>query len=330
MPGKGFIGCLAAALVLTSGAAAQTTEADELYRQIVELSAAGDFPPPSGPVTIDPAAHPNAQSETWLIVAHLTTPDGDPIAVQASLSRLGLRARPTSALDVTALYRGHIISLPDKGTALAEERVSRGLGAAGTDAEAVWIDDWTLDATTPGTLILTSGKALSLTLGMAAAENPLKADDPELPFRGYSLPAIPVTATLDGQPLAGTAWFDHLWGDVPLPGGPLAYDRLILHLDDGSAVSLLRSRRRDGQGIATLDGTLIDPAGRTVALSDETVEMSETRLAGAGLNLTLESEATGEAAFAFPLTTFLLTVTGTRNGTQVTGIGSLQVSGAPE
>jgi predicted secreted hydrolase len=38
--------------------------------------------------------------------------------------------------------------------------------------------------------------------------------------------------------LTGTAWLDRLWGDVPLPGGPVLRDRLVLHLSDGTDLSL--------------------------------------------------------------------------------------------
>lgn len=329
MTGTGFIGWVAAALALTGPAAAQTPDAQALYRQILELSEPDAFAAPAGPVTVDHAAHPDAQSETWLIVAHLSDGNGAPVTLHANLSRLGLRGKAASDLDVTTLWRGHLIVLPTDADPLAEERVSRGLGAAGADPKAVWIDDWTLDTTSPANLSLTTD-ALSLTLDTAASADPLLADDPELPFRGYTLPSVPVTATLDGQTLTGTAWIDHLWGDVPVPGGPLAYDRLILHLDDGSAVSLLRTRRQDGQGIATLDGTLTDPSGRTVSLSDATVDLTEDQLAGAGLDLTLDTSRTATAPFAFPLTTRMLTAAGTRNGTPVNGLGSLQLSGTPE
>lgn len=328
MTAAGFIGFIAAALVLTGPARAQTPDAEALYRQILALSADGEFPASSGPVTIDPVAHPDARSETWGITAHLKSAAGAPLTLQASFARLGLRAGDAADLDISALWRGHVILLPEEGEVRAEERISRGLGAAGWDAEAVWIDDFSLDVSTADTLALRAG-GLSLTLDTGTKTNALKAEDPEVPFRGYGLPAVPATAVVDGETFVGTAWLDHLWGDVPLPGGPLAYDRLILHLDDGSAVSLIRTRRRDGQGIATLDGSLIDASGAT-ALSDATVELSDTRLAGAGLDLTLDPAAMATPPFAVPFTTTALTATGTRNGAPVSGLGSLQVSGGSE
>ena len=30
----------------------------------------------------------------------------------------------------------------------------------------------------------------------------------------------------DRRPVSGLAWLDHAWGDVPLPLGPIAFDRL--------------------------------------------------------------------------------------------------------
>ena len=80
-----------------------------------------------------------------------------------------------------------------------------------------------------------------------------------------------VLTTADGAAaISGVAWFEHLWGDLPFPGGPTATDRLVLHVDDGSELSIARTRRRDGTGTPTLDGFVVHPDGEIEQVSEET------------------------------------------------------------
>jgi predicted secreted hydrolase len=333
MAGKRFIGCLAAALVLSGSVDAQSADLTNLYEEFFALGAASEFTRPAGPVEVLHTAHPEARSELWLIAAHLRTPEGDPVSVHFSLSRLGVRAEVGTAFDLRSFYRGHVIVTSAHHMPKAEERFSRGLGAAGEDAGSVWIDDWSLEADTEDFLSLhlsAEGSPISVALEIRPDEGQLVAETDDAPLLGYSLPGVPISVEHDRQLLTGFGWFDHFWGDVPLPGGPVTYDRLIVHLDDGSALSLVRAQRRDGQGLSTLDGAFVDTSGAMVALSDENVELTETRLAGGGLDLELEPMERQAASFVVPAVTTLLRVTGTRNGSPVTGIGTMQDSDGAE
>lgn len=333
MAGKRFIGCLAAALVLNGTVEAQTSDPALLYEELLAIGAENGFARPSGPVDIVHTAHPEARSETWLIAANLRSPAGEPVSVHVSLSRLGVRPEVETAFDLRALYRGHVIVTSEDADHMAEERFSRGLGAAGEDAGSVWIDDWSLKSDGMDSLSLglsVEGSPISVALEIRPDEGRVLAETDGAPFVGYSLPGVPIAVELEGQTLTGFAWFDHFWGDVPLPGGPVTYDRLIVHLDDGSALSLVRTRRQDGQGVSTLDGALFDTSGALVELSDDNVELSQSRLAGAGLVLELEPLGMQAASFVVPAVTTLLRVTGTRNGSSVAGIGTMQVSDGAE
>ena len=333
MAGKRFIGCLAAALVLSGSVDAQTPDPALLYEELLALGAENGFRPPSAPVDIEHGAHPEARSETWLIAANLRSPAGELFSMHVSLSRLGVRPEAETSLDLRALYRGHVIVTSADAAPMAEERFSRGLGAAGEDAGSIWIDDWSLKAESAGSLALglsVEGSPISVALEVRPDEGQVLAQADGAPFVGYSLPGVPIAVELEGQTLTGFAWFDHFWGDVPLPGGPVTYDRLIVHLDDGSALSVVRTRRQDGQGISTLDGALFDTSGALVELSDDNVELSQARLAGAGLVLELEPLRVQAAPFIVPAVTTLLRVTGTRNGSSVAGIATMQVSDGAE
>lgn len=329
------IGAVLAFLVAATSAMPQTQDLSTLYEALLTQSRAADFTPLSGPTIVAHTAHPEARSETWTITAHLEDPEGDPIDLQVTLARLGLRSETDHPLDVTALYRGHLL-MSDGARPLAEERLSRGLGAAGEDGLFTWIDDWSLGVNALDDVFLTlptGGREISLLLRTRPAV-PQRING-DTPIRGYSLASLPAEAEIDGETFTGIAWFDHLWGDVPLPGGPLTYDRLVVHLDDGSAVSLLRTRRRDGQGIATLDGARIDGAGQATAFTDEVAEMALAAdkrlttwsLTGVGLNLSLATPADlHRPDFTLPFQTASFPVTGTADGKPVTGRATLQLS----
>ncbi|MBT8424061.1 MAG: hypothetical protein KJO67_03730, partial [Silicimonas sp.] len=147
-----------------AGPASAQDARESLYEQLVSLGNEADFPPLDGAWELtlpgDHGAHPGARSESWSVVAHLTGADVAPVSLQFSLARLGLRADASAnPLQPTALFRGHVI-LTGPTVDLAEERLSRGLGAAGHDAalSQVWLDQWTLDH---------SGGALTLALDTA-------------------------------------------------------------------------------------------------------------------------------------------------------------------
>lgn len=330
-------------------ATAQST----FYDDIIATSRQDDFPPLSGAWALtlpqDHLAHPDAWTETWAVAASLQTPDGSPLALQVSFSRLGLKAKPDGAFDPTAFFRADaILSRPGDQAILAAERFSRGLGAAGHDQTSIWTDNWSLTLSDPQSFTLDlplNDTPISLTLSLNAP----RQQDPDgaTPIRGYSSPRAAVTGQIGDQPVTGTAWFDHFWGEVPLPGGPLAYDRLILHLDDGSALTLLRSRRRDGAGIAALDGALIGPDRQGTSLDDQALDLTPTanwssedgagrypvawRLAGAGLILDIAPFRDDQRApFLAPIWSGGVTVTGTKDGQPVTGTGILQLSGYEE
>jgi hypothetical protein len=105
--------------------------------------------------------------------------------------------------------------------------------------------------------------------------------------RGFAVTRLSAAGTLASGDralqLTGTAWLDRVWGDVPLPGGPLARDRLVLHLSDGTDLSLLRTRRSDGRGIATLDGILVARDGTVRMLDDGAVDLVPVSESGEGL-----------------------------------------------
>jgi predicted secreted hydrolase len=95
----------------------------------------------------------------------------------------------------------------------------------------------------------------------------------------YSRTAMTVTGTLalDGQPLtvAGSAWFDHQWGDFISVGGG-GWDWFAVNLDDGTDLTLSLVRDADGS-YPLIYGTIVASDGSVRHLDRDafTVEVTD-------------------------------------------------------
>ena len=305
----------------------------------------------------DHGAHPEARSEVWQLSAHLRDGDGQPVGVQFLLFRIGLTGpdapAPASDWEARDLYRGHVVLVTPAGAAThAQERFGRGMaGLAGHDAQMgeLRLDSWALafpaDDGAPWRLTTGAGD-LRVDLTLVAEKAPLAVDADAAPFRGYAFSRMRAEGTLAtaAGPVAvsGTAWFEHLWGDLPIPGGtPVTSDRLQVQLDDGSELSVVRSRRRDGSGTPTVEALLIDPEGTARGFGDDVAQADPTRLwqgAQAGwpvdwrlqledldLEITPVTDAQ-EHAFMVPVWSGLVRAQGRRGDRTVSGLGTLQVT----
>jgi predicted secreted hydrolase len=347
------------------GPAEPRQQAAAMLRGLIDESAEADFGRPPGDRELsfpaDHGGHPGARAETWTLAAHLEDGAGRAVGVQLSLARFGVRAAgaaPDAApWALSALHRGHAVLVrADDDGARAEERLSRGAAGASGHAgapPAVWLDDWSIAFGSgpggDGITVSASPGGTPVRLTLRPVKGVLRSNgDGGAPFRGYAMPRLAVEGAIgagDGRrTVAGTAWLDHLWGELPLPGGPVAYDRLVLHLDDGSDLSLVRSRRRDGRGGASAEGVLVTPDGtrRTLPPEDLSVEARahwtppdgggtyplEWRVRGHGLDLRVAPVVEDQLHhFTEPLWSGLVTVEGSRDGAPVSGAGTLQLTG---
>lgn len=307
----------------------------------------------------DHAAHPDARTEIWQMSAHLSREGGEPVGLQFLLLRLGLAGPdapvPNSTWEARDIYRAHVILVDGNGKpAVAEERFGRGMaGLAGYDMDLneLRFDNWSVEFP-PGPdqdrwrLRASAGDAL-IDLLLSPGKAPLPVDADAAPFRGYAFSQLKAEGrimTQDGEDaISGVAWFDHLWGDLPIPGGsPVASDRLQLHLDDGSEVSVVRSRRIDGTGAPTLDVLLIDAEGAAVAVGDDASNVELTRhwkgieadwpvdwrLQLGDLELVISPVTDAqEHSFMTRLWSGLVRAEGHRSNQPVSGLGTLQLTG---
>lgn len=306
----------------------------------------------------DHGRHAEAPTEVWQLSAHLEDAEGNPVGVQFLIFRVALAGpkapAPASSLEARELYRGHVVLVgPDGDAAVAQERFGRGLeGLAGFDAAIgeLRLDAWALEFPTPANpdrWRLTTGPGdLRLDLTLTLDKDPIAVDGDATPFRGYAfsrLRAEGSVATEAGpRSVSGVAWYEHLWGDLPIPGGsPVASDRLQVQLDDGSELSLVRSRRIDGVGIPTVDAVVIDAQGTATAFDEAATELEalrswqgaaaawpvdwRLRLGDLQLDITPVIDAQ-EHAFMLSVWSGLVRAEGQRGDRPVSGVGTLQLS----
>ncbi|SFU93930.1 lipocalin-like domain-containing protein [Halomonas korlensis] len=324
--------------------------------------AAEEFDRLAGPwelaLPADHGVHSEASTELWQVSAHLTDEDGLPVGVQFLLFRIGLAGPdappPTSSWEARELYRGHVVLIEAAGsTVVAQERFARGMaGLAGYEANLgeLRLDTWSLEfpvQAVPGQWTLNTGPGdIRVELNLMPEKEPLRVDGNAFPFRGYAFSRLRAEGTLETQSgqrsVSGTAWFEHLWGELPIPGGsPVASDRLQVQLNDGSELSVVRSRRLDGAGTPTVEALLIDAEGTVVAFDDAAqLELArrwqgaeaawpvdwELRLGDLQLSITPVMDAQ-EHDFMVSVWSGLVQAQGQHGDRPVSGLGTLQLTG---
>ncbi|MCG6657783.1 hypothetical protein HOP52_08450 [Halomonas campisalis] len=307
----------------------------------------------------DHGVHSEARTELWQVSAHLADDDGQPVGVQFMLFRIGLAGPdappPTSSWEARELYRGHVVLVEAADAAIvAQERFGRGMaGLAGYDANRgeLRLDSWSLDfpaQENSGQWTLNTGPGdIRVELELTPEKAPLRVDSDALPFRGYAFSRLRAEGTVgtqeDQRSVSGTVWFEHLWGELPIPGGtPVASDRLQVQLDDGSELSVVRSRRLDGAGTPTVEALLIDADGSVAAFDDDAAQLEltrrwqgaeaawpvdwELRLGDLQLAITPVMDAQ-EHAFMVRVWSGLVQAEGQHGDRPVSGLGTLQLTG---
>ena len=273
----------------------------------------------------DHGDHDSSRSETWQLLTHLSDEDGNELGFQFLFLRIGVvapAAPPQESIwDVRQLEQVHVALLDANSAKVAhEERFGRGiprLSGFDWDAAELRMDNWFLsfgDDRTQATL------KLYATIGI-------------------------VDQGQGKRRVTGTAWYDHIWGELPVPGaGPVAWDRLQLQLEDGAEISAIRSRRIDGRGAAIVNVAIFEPNGEVISLDEETIKMTASRtwqspstgveypiewqLVGPDLDITIEPLFDAQVLdFSVPLWSGIVRVRGNRAQVAVSGFGTLQLTG---
>ncbi|PZD70255.1 hypothetical protein C1752_14868 [Acaryochloris thomasi RCC1774] len=244
------------------------------------------FPQDFGP-------HEDYQTEWWYYTGNLETETGRPFGYELTLFRRGLttgEAEPGSLWRSNQIYFAHftLSDIQDQNF-YPQERFSRGAaGLAGAQADPyrLWLDDWSIEATSPEQVQLQAkGEEVSLDLTLSLTKPVLQGDrgysakgsEPGNASYYYSVVQQPTTGTVTVQgesyPVSGSSWTDHEYSTSALSEGTEGWDWFSLELDDGSALMLYGLRTADNNTTPESNGTYISPEGKVMHLNREDFEI---------------------------------------------------------
>jgi len=254
-----------------------------------------EFPRDHGP-------HAGFRTEWWYVTGNLAAASGRDFGFQFTIFRNALRPdAPESPSDwaTNQAYMGHFaLTDVEAGRFHAFERFARGaVGLAGAEGAPlrVWLEDWSLEATSPATFPLrlrAEGEGVSLSLELGEGKPTVLQGDGGLSQKGaepgnasyyYSRTRMPTTGTVvvggDTLTVNGLSWLDREWSTSALAEGQVGWDWFALQLDDGWDLMIYQLRRVDGTADPLSDGVLVDPDGLRVPLTwaeDVTMEPTGT------------------------------------------------------
>ncbi|CAN7503151.1 lipocalin-like domain-containing protein [Variovorax paradoxus] len=230
----------------------------------------------------DFGSHPDLQTEWWYITGHAKTAAGREFGFQVTFfrSRVDAAEGLRSAFAARHLVFAHAAVTDLEGRVLRhDQRIARaGFGvASASEADTdVRLRDWSLVREkngsywaripagefslelrfTPTQPVLLQGKAGLSRKGPEEAQASYYYSEPQLRTQGR--------LALKGQAfdVEGTAWLDHEWSEALMHPEAVGWDWIGMNLDDGSALTAFRLRRRDGGALwaggsfRTRDGAL--------------------------------------------------------------------------
>jgi predicted secreted hydrolase len=216
----------------------------------------------------DFGSHPDLRTEWWYITGHARTPAGREFGFQVTFfrSRVDAAQGMRSAFAARNLVFAHAAVTDLEGRVLLhDQRIARaGFGvASASEADTdVRLRDWSLVRTggsysarvpagefmldlrfAPTQPVLLQGKAGLSRKGPDEAQASYYYSEPQLRTQGR--------LTLKGQAfdVDGTAWLDHEWSEALMHPEAVGWDWIGMNMDDGSALTAFRLRRRDGSAL---------------------------------------------------------------------------------
>jgi predicted secreted hydrolase len=316
----------------------------------------------------DHGPHFEFQTEWWYYTGQLASEAGRHFGFQLTFFRRGLSPGPPPAagLSTNQVYFAHF-ALTDvaRGLHTSAERLSRGAaGLAGATGQPfrVWVEDWTVDATSPegaSARVRARDGGLVLDLELTATK-PLvahgerglspKSDEPgnASHYAGYTRMSARGHVGTDGTrtSVVGEAWFDHEWSTSALGPQAVGWDWFSLQLGDGRELMLFEIRRTDGSRESASGGTLVarDGSARRLRAADFEIAVLERwnspgsgadyparwrlRVPSEGLELNVEPlVADQEMRTAFVYWEGAVRLGGTSRGRPIEGRGYVELTG---
>jgi predicted secreted hydrolase len=226
--------------------------------------AAGALPERRIVFPADHGAHPDLRTEWWYVTGQLQA--GERLfgfQVTFFRSRVDATQGMQSRFAARQLLFAHAAVTDVQGGKLwHDQRIARqGFGIAEADAgEArLVLRDWSLVRTGESWHARIQAGDFQLDLRCTATQAVLLQGSQGLSRKGpdvaqasyyYSLPQLAVAGRLvlrgRSQEVTGKAWLDHEWSEAVLHPEAVGWDWIGMNLDDGSALTAFRLRRKDG------------------------------------------------------------------------------------
>jgi predicted secreted hydrolase len=212
----------------------------------------------------DHGAHPDLRTEWWYLTGALSAGAREfGFQITFFRTRVPGTAALQSRLAARQLVFAHLAVTDVQGRRLwHDQRMAReGFGVARLDTKDTdaALDGWSLTRTASGYRTAAQAAGFGFELELSSTQPLLLQGDQGLSRKGplprqasyyYSQPQLRVggVLTLEGKRLdvKGLAWLDHEWSESLLDPQAVGWDWIGMNLDDGSALTAFRLRRRDG------------------------------------------------------------------------------------
>jgi predicted secreted hydrolase len=226
------------------------------------------LPPAALALPRDHGAHPDRRTEWWYITGHARSGQRE-FGFQLTFFRSRVEATQGmgSRFAAKQIVFAHAAITDVQGRKLwHDQRIARegfdvALAAAGDTR--LKLRDWSLRREPDGGYTARlPAEGFGLDLRFAATQPVLLQGQQGLSRKGpeaaqasyyYSLPHLAVEGRLELQgsrfDVIGRAWLDHEWSDALLHPQAVGWDWIGMNLDDGSALTAFRLRKRDGTAL---------------------------------------------------------------------------------
>ena len=260
---------------------------------------ADDYPPVTPGAVLhfprDHGAHSPFRTEWWYITGWLAGEGGRELGFQITFFRNRPRiaeANPSAFAPRQLVFAHAALADPRDGRLLHDQRAARagfGLADARESGTDVWVDDWSLRATSDGYAARIPARDFTLELAFRATQPILLQGDRGYSRKGplppqasyyYSRPQIAVEGVVArgarAERVSGRAWLDHEWSSEVMAPEAIGWDWVGLNLADGGALMAFRMRRRD-TGAFWAGGTLRGVDGEVRTFSPDEVRFEPLR-----------------------------------------------------
>lgn len=175
--------------------------------------------------------------------------------------------RPSRWATRRLLYAWFATTDPASGQFRVRQREDReALGLSEVSHARLTLDDWKIEFDQEEIRFVAGQRGKYLRLQLNPLAPATEMGKPSNALRAYLIAKMAATGSYGGKRVTGTAWLEHGWGRLPLPGGEVFLQRLHLQLKDGGHLACLQIQRRHGRNRGPARCLLIKPDGKPQGL----------------------------------------------------------------